>query len=71
MTDAEKKTAVLVALVKAGVVDLESLANGIVKNLPAEFEAANLATNLDPDLGAASSGTIVGRWCVYNHQEQS
>lgn len=59
MTDAEKKTAILVALVKTGVVDLDSLANSVVKRLPPKFDA----DNLDPDLGA-SSGILVGRWFV-------
>ncbi len=60
MTDAEKKTAVLVALVKAGVVDLDSLADGVVKRLPRGFDT----NNLDPDLGN-STGALVGRWFVF------
>lgn len=60
MTNTDKKTAVLVALVQAGVVDLESLANKIAKKLPAGA--------LDPDLGA-SFGGLVGRWYVFVGEE--
>jgi|SwirhisoilCB2_FD_contig_21_63727241_length_247_multi_4_in_0_out_0_1 hypothetical protein len=59
-TDAEKKTAVLVELVKGGVVDLDSLADGIVKRLPAEFDPNNPTAT---QLGAGAC--LVGRWYVY------
>ena len=59
MNGSEKKTAILVALVKAGIVDLDSFADGIVKRLPADFDA----NNLGPDLGA-SGGSLVGPWFV-------
>lgn len=57
MNDAEKKTAVLVALVKAGIVDLDSFADGLVERLPKDFDA----NNLGPDLGA-SGGSLIGPW---------
>ncbi len=60
MTNPDKKTAVLVALVQAGVVDLESIADRIAKDLP--------AGSLDPDLGA-SFGGLVGRWYVFVGEE--
>ncbi len=59
MTDAEKKTAVLVALVKAGIVDLDSFADGVVKRLPTDFNP----NDVGPDLGA-SGGSLVGPWFV-------
>lgn len=59
MTDAEKKTAVLVALVKAGIVDLDSFADGLVKRLPADFDPGDLG----PGLGG-SGGSLVGPWYV-------
>lgn len=59
MTEDEKKTAVLVALVKTGIVDLDSLANGIVEKFPTDFDP----DDLNPDLGG-SSGVCVGRWYV-------
>ncbi len=59
LTDSEKKTAVLVSLVKTGVVDLNSLADEVVKRLPADFDPNN-----PPQLGA-SSGTVAGLWFVY------
>jgi hypothetical protein len=58
MTDAEKKTAVLVALVKAGIVDLNSFADGLVKRLPADFDP----NNPSPELGG--TGSLVGPWYV-------
>jgi hypothetical protein len=60
MTDAEKKTAVLVALVKAGIVDLDSFADGLVKRLPADFNP----NDLGPELGG-SAGSLVGHWYVF------
>jgi hypothetical protein len=60
VTDAEKKTAVLVALVKAGIVDLDSFADGLVKRLPANFDPNNPGT---PELGS-SGGSLVGPWYV-------
>ncbi|EJL57839.1 hypothetical protein PMI09_00814 [Rhizobium sp. CF122] len=65
MTNSEKKTAVLVALVKSGIVDLESLADGIVERLPTDFNMDNLG----PDLGS-STGALVGRWYVYVGTEE-
>jgi len=59
MTDAEKKKAVLVALVKADIVDLDSFADGLVKRLPPDFNPDDLG----PDLGA-SAGSLIGRWFV-------
>ncbi|EJL57840.1 hypothetical protein PMI09_00815 [Rhizobium sp. CF122] len=59
MNDAEKKTAVLVALVKAGIVDLDSFADGLVERLPADFNP----NDLGPDLGG-SAGSLVGPWFV-------
>ena len=64
MASTDKKTAVLVALVKSGVVDLDSLADGIVKRMPAGFDTGNL----NPDLGA-SAGGLVGRWFVLVGEE--
>jgi hypothetical protein len=58
VTDAEKKTAVLVALVKTGIVDLDSLSNGLVKRLPADWDP-----NKPPELGG-SLGALVGPWYV-------
>lgn len=37
MTDDEKRTAVLIALVKEGVTDLDSLANALVKKLSPDW----------------------------------
>jgi hypothetical protein len=65
MTDAEKKTAVLVALVRIGIVDLDSLAHGAIKRLPTGFDV----NNLSPDLGS-SSGILVGRWYVLGGGEE-
>jgi hypothetical protein len=52
LTDAEKKTALLVQLVKSGVVDLSSIADAGVKALPADFDLNN------PDLGGTSFGFV-------------
>ena len=56
LTDAEKKTALLVQLVKNGIVDLNSIADAGVKALPADFDPNN------PDLGGQSFGFVVGPW---------
>jgi len=58
LTNAEKKSAVLVELVKNGVVDLNTIADHMVQLLPADFDPSN------PDLGGSSSGILVGRWFV-------
>lgn len=61
LTDAEKKTAVLVQLVKSGVVDLESFVDQAVKNMPADFDPDN------PGLGSGAhggAGCLIGPWCV-------
>jgi hypothetical protein len=55
LTDAEKKTAVLVQLVQSGVVDLETLVDQVVKNMPADFDPSS------PSLGS-SGGSIFGPW---------
>ena len=57
MTDEEKKTAVLVELVKAGVVDLNSIADQLVKKLPPDWDPNN------PQLGAGAC--LAGRWYIY------
>jgi len=59
LTDAQKKTAVLVELVKSGVVDLNSMADQLVQKLPADFDPS-----APPQLGGMSAGTFVGRWFV-------
>ena len=64
-TDAEKKTAVLVELVKAGVVDLSSFADSVVKRLPADFDPNN--PNVPPGTGlggGATFGSFIGPWYV-------
>jgi hypothetical protein len=57
LTDAQKKTEMLVQLVKSGVVDLESLADQVVKNMPADYDPSS------PNLGS-SGGSIFGPWYV-------
>lgn len=59
LTDAQKKTAVLVQLVKNGVVDLNSIADQAVKNLPADHDPNN------PDLGGEDWGVVAGRWYAF------
>jgi hypothetical protein len=56
LTDQEKKTAVLVALVKEGVVDLNTLADDVVKRLPPDFDPNN-----PPQIGGSGAG-FIGPW---------